>query len=220
MDSIFQSHYIKVIPYLLEGLWYTVLITSIGLLFGFILGIAIGFGKLSKNKILYVIANIYVELIRGTPLLIQVLFIYFALPDLIGIYIERVPAAILAISINSAAYVAEIVRGSVESINKGQMEAGRSIGLTYAQTMRYVIWPQAFKHMLPSLGNQFIISLKDTSLFSVIAVKEFLFQARIYYSSTFAVFEALTMVSLIYLIITVPASMYLKRLEGRLEAND
>lgn len=220
MESILQSHYVRVIPFLFEGLWYTLLITSMGLFLGFFLGIFFGFCKLSKNRIVYAIANIYIELIRGTPLLIQVLFIYFAFPEITGIYIERVRTAILAITINSAAYIAEIVRGAVESINKGQTEAGRSIGLTYGQTMRYIVWPQAFKQMLPSLGNQFIISLKDTSLFSVIAVKEFLFQAKIYYSSTFAVFESLTMVSLIYLLITIPSSMYLRKLERKLEVND
>ncbi|UOQ94472.1 amino acid ABC transporter permease [Halobacillus shinanisalinarum] len=217
MDFIMESHYIKVMPFLLEGLVYTLLITGVGLLFGFILGAVFGLARLSKNKFIYGIATVYVEGLRGTPILAQILFIYFGLPDLLGLNIDKVSASIIAIAINAGAYIAEIVRGAVYSIDKGQSEAGRSIGLTKVQTMRYIIWPQAFRRMIPPLGNQFVISLKDTSLFSVIAVGELLYMGQQYYGITFAAFEALTMVCLMYLLITVPTAVYLRRVERRMD---
>ncbi|GGC99635.1 glutamine ABC transporter permease [Thalassobacillus devorans] len=217
MDFITQSHYYRVMPMLLEGLVWTLLITGIGLIFGFILGAIFGFARLSKSKIIYGIATVYVEVVRGTPILAQILFIYFGLSDLLGVNIDKITASIIAIAINAGAYIAEIVRGAVYSIDKGQEEAGRSIGLTRNQTMRYIIWPQAFRRMIPPLGNQFVISLKDTSLFSVIAVGELLYMGQQYYGATFAAFEALTMVCIMYLVITVPTAVYLRRVERRLD---
>ncbi|MFG6147911.1 amino acid ABC transporter permease [Halobacillus sp. B23F22_1] len=217
MDVFMESHYMRVIPFLLEGLMYTLLITGVGLFFGFILGAIFGLARLSKSKIIYGIATVYVEALRGTPILAQILFIYFGLPDVLGFNIDKITASVIAIAVNAGAYIAEIVRGAVYSIDKGQSEAGRSIGLTRGQTMRYIIWPQAFKRMIPPLGNQFVISLKDTSLFSVIAVGELTYMGQQYYGLTFAPFQALTMVCLFYLAITVPASVYLRRVERRLD---
>lgn len=217
MEAIMESHYIRVLPFLFEGLIWTLIITGVGLFFGFILGAIFGMGRLSKNKLIYGISSIYVEALRGTPILAQILFIYFGLPDLLGFNIYKISASIIAISLNAGAYIAEIVRGAVYSIDKGQSEAGRSIGLTRSQTMRYIIWPQAFKRMIPPLGNQFVISLKDTSLFSVIAVGELLYMGQQYYGTTFAAFEALTMVCLLYLAITVPTALYLRKVERRLD---
>lgn len=217
MEVFFNSEYIKPLPFLLEGLLYTIFITFVGLLIGFLIGAITGFGRLSKNKIVYGLSSIYVEIIRGTPLLAQILFIYFGLSQLIGLNMHKVVAAILAIALNAGAYIAEIVRGAVHSIDKGQMEAGRTIGLTRFQTMRYIIWPQAFKRMIPPLGNQFVISLKDTSLFSAIAVGEIVYRAKTYYASTFTAFQTLTMVCILYLIITIPTAIYLRRVERRLD---
>lgn len=217
MEFITESHYYRVMPFLLDGLVWTLLITFVGLIFGFILGAIFGFARLSKNKVIYAFATVYVEAVRGTPILAQILFIYFGLSDLMGINIDKITASIIAIAINAGAYIAEIVRGAVYSIDKGQEEAGRSIGLTRNQTMRYIIWPQAFRRMIPPLGNQFVISLKDTSLFSVIAVGELLYMGQQYYGMTFQPFQALTMVCLMYLIITVPTAVYLRRVERRLD---
>jgi glutamine transport system permease protein len=217
MEALLNSDYIKPMPFLLEGLVYTLLITFVGLFFGFIIGAIMGFGRLSKNKFIYGLSSIYVEIIRGTPLLAQILFIYFGLSQLLDINMHKLVAAILAIALNAGAYIAEIVRGAVHSVDKGQMEAGRSIGLTKTQTMRYIIWPQAFKRMIPPLGNQFVISLKDTSLFSAIAVGEMVYQAKTYYATTFTPFETLSMVCLLYLVITIPTSIYLRRIERRLD---
>lgn len=145
MDAFMETHYMRVMPFLLEGLVYTLIITGVGLFFGFILGAIFGLARLSKSKIIYGIATIYVEVLRGTPILAQILFIYFGLPDVLGFNIDKITASIIAIAVNAGAYIAEIVRGAVYSIDKGQSEAGRSIGLTRGQTMRYIIWPQALK---------------------------------------------------------------------------
>ncbi len=212
-----DSPYIDVLPFLFRGLGWTLLITFTGLVFGFGLGTIAGLARLSRKGFCRGAATVYVEVIRGTPILAQLLFVYFGLSELLSMNIHKLAAAILAIAVNSGAYIAEIVRGAVQSIEPGQQEAGRSLGLSRSQTMRYVVWPQAMRRMIPPLGNQFIISLKDTSLFSVIAVGEILYQARQYYSSTFAPFEALTMACLMYLMITIPGSVYLRRMEHRLE---
>lgn len=213
-----ESHMVQSLPFLLQGLVWTLLITVSGLVLGFILGTIAGLGRLSKNKWISGTCAVYIESVRGTPILAQVLFIYFGLSkDLIGINIDKLTASILAITINAGAYIAEIVRGAVHSIDRGQHEAGRSLGLSAGQTMRFIIWPQAFKRMIPPLGNQFVISLKDTSLFSVIAVGELLYMGRQYYNTTYAPFETLTTVCLLYLTITVPTSIYLRRLERKLD---
>lgn len=218
IDTLLNSHYIKSLPYLLDGLVWTLIITLSGLILGFALGAMTGIGRLSKNKLIRAICTVYVEVVRGTPILVQVLFIYSGLTEgIIGMNIDKLTASIIAISINAGAYISEIVRGAVASIDKGQNEAGRSIGLTEKETMRYIIWPQAFKRMIPPLGNQFIISLKDTSLFSVIAVGELLYMGRQYYNVTYSPFETLTMVCILYLMITIPSSMYLRRLERKLD---
>jgi len=214
--SFLDSHYVEVVPYLFEGLLWTLGIAVAGLAIGFVLGAAAGLGRISAWRGVRWATTVYVEVVRGTPILAQVYFIYFGLPEIVGFDVDKVSAAIAAIAVNAGAYIAEIVRGAVESIDCGQAEAGRSLGLSHGQTMRYVIWPQAFHRMIPPLGNQFIISLKDTALFSVIAVPEILYEARQYSNTTFAAFEAMTMACLFYLAITVPASLYLRRLERRM----
>ncbi|MFA1822951.1 amino acid ABC transporter permease [Virgibacillus oceani] len=208
---------IDFLPQLMTGLYYTLLISVLGLLFGFILGAIFGFGRVANNKIIYGIATIYIEVIRGTPVLVQAIWIYFALPLIIGVSIESITAGVIVIAINSGAYIAEIVRGAVQSIEKGQMEAGRSLGLDNGQTMRYIIWPQAFKRMIPPLGNQFIISIKDTSLLSVILVPELIFQGRLVAANHFNAVEIYTTVAVFYLFITLSLSLVLRLLERRLD---
>ncbi|SEP99428.1 amino acid ABC transporter permease [Piscibacillus halophilus] len=214
IENFLDSAYVKSLPYLWEGIQLTLYITIVGLLLGFILGAITGLGRLSKVAIFRGISTVYVEVVRGTPILAQVLFIYYGLT---AVNIGELTAAIIAIMMNAGAYIAEIVRGAVYSIDKGQHEAGRAIGLTERQTMRYIVWPQAFKRMIPPLGNQFIISLKDTSLFSVIAVGEVLYMAKQYYNTTFEIFETLIMVCIFYLLITIPTSIILRRVERKLD---
>jgi glutamine transport system permease protein len=148
--------------------------------------------------------------------LVQAIWIYFALPLIIGFNIPSLTAGIIVIGLNSGAYIAEIVRGAVQSVEKGQMEAGRSLGLSQHLTMRYVIWPQAFKRMIPPLGNQFIISIKDTSLLSVILVPELIFQGRLVASNHFNAVEIYTTVAIFYLVITLTLSKVLNIMEKRL----
>ncbi|MYL36004.1 ABC transporter permease subunit [Pontibacillus yanchengensis] len=218
IEAIQESHYYNSLPFLLKGLRWTAFITFAGLFIGFILGAIFGLGRLSKSKIISTLSTVYVEVVRGTPMLAQILFIYAGLTKgVIGFNIDAVTASITAIAINAGAYIAEIVRGAVYSIEKGQHEAGRAMGLTQRQTMRYIIWPQAFKRMIPPLGNQFVISLKDTSLLSVIAIPEIVYQGKQYYNITYSPFQTLVMVCLLYLVITIPTSLYLRRLERKLD---
>jgi|SRR5690625_51320 len=212
-----SKHIIGILPYLWEGIQLTFIITVVGVAIGFVIGAFTGLGRLSKNKLIFGITTVFVEVIRGTPILVQIFFIYFGLSDLFGINLDKMTASIIAIALNAGAYIAEIVRGGIQSIDKGQTEAGRSVGLTSWQTMRYIVWPQALKQMIPPLGNQFIISLKDTSLFSAIAVNELLYQGKYYASSTFVYFEPYAMVAIFYMAITIPAMLILRRIERRLD---
>jgi len=207
------------LPELMTGLYYTLLISIVGLLVGFVLGAIFGLGRISKNKIVYAISTVYIEVVRGTPVLVQAIWIFFALPLIIGYTLNSIVAGIIVIAINSGAYIAEIVRGAVESVAKGQMEAGRSLGLNQRQTMRHVIWPQAMKRMIPPLGNQFIISIKDTSLLSVILVPELIFQGRLIAANHFNAVEIYTTVALFYLAITLTLSIILRIIERRLNVN-
>ncbi|GIN20604.1 MAG TPA: amino acid ABC transporter permease [Bacillus bacterium] len=208
---------IEFLPDLTKGLYYTLLISIVGLLIGFALGALFGIGRVAKNKVFYFISTVYVEIIRGTPVLVQAIWIFFALPLIIGKNLDSITAGIIVIAVNSGAYIAEIVRGAVQSIDKGQMEAGRSLGLNHQQTMLHIIWPQAFKRMIPPLGNQFIISIKDTSLLSVILVPELIFQGRLIAANHFNAVEIYTTVALFYLVITFSLSMVLRFFERRLE---
>src|SRR5690625_136856 len=136
MSNFDWSGIIDFLPQLMTGLYYTLLISILGLIIGFALGALFGLGRVSQNKLVYALATIYVEVVRGTPVLVQAIWIFFALPLLIGVNLDSVLAGVIVIAINSGAYIAEIVRGSVESIEKGQVEAGRSLGLNSQQTMR------------------------------------------------------------------------------------
>jgi glutamine transport system permease protein len=207
---------LETFPLLISGAKLTILITFIGLLIGFILGAIFGMFKLSPRKLLRNLAGIYIEIVRGTPLIVQVMFLYFGLPMMSGMRISPLVAGIIAIAINSGAYIAEIVRGAVQSIDRGQMEAGRSIGLSKGQTMLYIIWPQALKRMIPPLGNQFIISLKDTSLLVVIGVAELTRVGQEIIAVNFRAFEVWLTVGLTYLVMTMTISWVLKRIEARL----
>jgi glutamine transport system permease protein len=208
------------VPVLLMGVRYTIIITAGGLFFGFILGTLSGFMKISRNPILPKIAGIYIESIRGTPLMVQVMFLYFGMPLAIGMRIPPLTASIVAIAVNSGAYIAEVVRGAVQSIEKGQVEAGRSIGLSRYQTMLYVVWPQAFRRMIPPLGNQFIISLKDTSLLVVIGMGELTRTGQEIIADNFRAFEVWITVAIMYLVLTRTLSYFLNMIERRMSVSE
>ncbi|MBU1001505.1 MAG: amino acid ABC transporter permease [Proteobacteria bacterium] len=207
---------IETLPMLGRGLVWTLKIATGGLGLGFALGAVAGMMKLSRSWIVRKLAGTYVEIVRGTPMLVQAMFLYFGVPMALGLRISPLVAGILIIAVNSGAYIAEIVRGAVQSINVGQMEAGRSIGLTHGQTMGYIIWPQAFRRMIPPLGNQFIISLKDTSLLMVIGVGELLRTGQEIVAVNFRAFEVYFTVGLVYLSMTMTIAFVLRRLENYL----
>ncbi len=205
------------VPVLLTGVKFTILITLFGLVLGFFLGTISGLAKTSGRRIFNRLAAIYIESIRGTPLMVQVLFIYFGLPLVLGARVPPLFAGVAAIGINAGAYIAEIVRGAIQSIDKGQTEAGRSIGLTRFQTLLYIIWPQALRRMIPPLGNQFIISLKDTSLLVVIGVGELTRQGQEIIAVNFRAFEVWLTVALMYLVMTMTLAKGLYFFERKLE---
>ncbi|MCS7201596.1 MAG: amino acid ABC transporter permease [Dictyoglomus sp.] len=218
MDFNFEL-FIESIPYLLKGAAMTLRLTLISVSIGIILGLIISLGRISKNPLFRYPASIYVEVIRGTPLLMQLLIIYYALPS-IGLNLPAITAAITGLSLNSAAYVGEIFRGGIQSIEKGQMEAARSLGMTYFQAMRYVILPQAFRRILPPLTNEFASMLKESSLASTLAVTELLRSGRELVAWKANVFSPFIGVTLFYLIMTIPLTRLSSYLEKRLKKGD
>ena len=210
----------KVLPLLLEGAAVTIKITALSVGFGFIIGMIVGVARLAKMSILKWLAMIYIDFIRGTPLLVQIFLIYFALPMITGTRIDPFIAAITACSINSGAYIAEIFRAGIQSIDKGQVEAGRSLGLNWFQTMRYIIMPQAFKRVIPPLGNEFIAMLKDSSLVSVIGFEELTRRGQHIIAKTYSSFEIWMAVAILYLIMTLTISRLVAYLERRYNVDD
>ena len=208
------------LPLLLAGAGVTIEITAIAVGLGFIFGLITSVCRLSGVKILQVIAVCYVNIIRGTPMLAQIFLIYFALPMVIGERINPFVAAVAACSINSGAYVSEIFRAGIQSVDKGQMEAGRSLGLSWMQTMRYVILPQAFKHVIPPLGNEFISMTKETSLVSVIGFEELTRRGQLIIAKTYGSFEIWLTVAAIYLVMTLTIARLVSYLERRFATDD
>lgn len=205
----------QALPILLIGAGVTIEITAFSVAVGFFIGLFVGIARISRVKILRILATIYADCIRGTPLLVQIFLIYFALPMIIGQRVEPFVAAVAACGINSGAYVSEIFRAGIQSIDIGQMEAGRSLGLTWWQTMRHIILPQAFKNILPPLGNEFIAMLKDSSLVSVIGFEELTRRGQLIIAQTYGSFEIWMTVAILYLIMTLAISRFVSWLEKR-----
>jgi len=210
------SVFVETLPALLSGARLTIIITVVGLAGGMLLGMTAGVMRAYGGRVLNTVALTYIELIRGTPMLVQVMFIYFALPMLAGIKVSPLTAAISAIVINAGAYIAEIVRGALLSVSKGLREAGLALGLPAWKVLFYIIGPLAFRRMIPSLGNQFIISLKDTSLFIVIGVAELTRQGQDVMSTTFRAVEVWSAVAILYLIMTGTLTVILRLIERRM----
>lgn len=208
------------IPLLLLGAGITIKITVLSVAVGIIIGLVMGIARICRVRVFRMIAAVYVDFFRGTPLLVQIFLVYFALPLLTGQRSDPYVAAISACGLNSGAYVAEIFRSGIQSIDKGQMEAGRSLGMTWLQTMRYIIVPQAFKRVIPQLGNEFIALLKDSSLVSVIGFEELTRRGQLIIAKTYASMEIWTCVAIIYLIMTLSISRFVAYLEWRFRTND
>ena len=207
-------------PLLLAGAAITVEITAMSVTFGLLIGCMIGIARLCSIKPLRYFANVYVDFIRGTPLLVQIFLVYFALPNIIGSRVDPFVAAISACSINSGAYVAEIFRSGIMSIDNGQFEAARSLGLNYRQTMIQVILPQAFKNVLPALANEFIVLLKETSISGYIGLNDLTRGGDIIRSITYDPMLPLIGVAIIYLVMVMGLSQLVKKLERRLRNNE
>lgn len=229
MNFSFSSKYSW---YYINGAKNTMILTCIALLFGIILGLVFALCRLSKNKIIKYAAVAYIEVIRGTPLLIQVMILYFgitqyinfpeipALTKLVGYNSSDFMVGATAVAMNSGAYVAEIIRAGIQSIDKGQMEAARSLGLNYPMAMRYVIIPQAFNNILPALGNEFVTLIKETSIVSVIGIMELTKAGDIVRGVTAKGFEPLITAAVIYFSMTFIASKLVGLLERRTKISD
>lgn len=204
----------------LMGIKTTLLLSLIGVACGIVLGLILTFFRLSKSKVLRGISKVYLEIIRGTPLMVQVFFVFMATPELTGIKLSPFTAGAIAMSINSAAYVSEIMRSGINSIDKGQMEASRSLGLGYSKTMRYVIIPQATKNILPTLGNEFISIIKETSTLTVIGVTEIMFATKRVQSITYKATPTIIVAAILYFAITFTLSRVIAAIERRMSVSD
>jgi arginine/lysine/histidine/glutamine transport system substrate-binding/permease protein len=211
--AVFQSleYSLDALPTLLIGAVTTLQLTAVSVIFGLVGGTLLGISRLSSFKPLQIASRIYIDFFRGTPLLVQIFMIYFGIPafaNSIGttFTFNRFFAAILALSLNSAAYLAEIVRAGIQSIELGQREASESLGLSPLQTMRYVIFPQAFRRMIPPLGNEFITLLKDTSLVAVIGYEELFRRGQLIVAQNYRAFEIYITVALVYLVLNTLSS--------------
>lgn len=202
------------IPVLTQGAIVTIELTVLTLIFGTIIGIIGALFKTSKYKVLNLIASFYTWIIRGTPMLLQIFIIYFGLPS-IGIEMEAMTAGVLALSINCGAYMTEIIRGGIQSVDKGQFEASKTLGLSYGQTMMHVIIPQTIRIILPSVGNEFITINKDTSIVSTITLVELMRSSQVIASSSFRAMETYLLAGVFYLAMTTVLTLLFSLIEKK-----
>ena len=218
---ILDPYYIGIF---LQGLGMTILLAVLSVILGSLLGLIPAFMRLSKNKVLKYSATAYVEIIRGTPLLVQVLLIYsfvqMPVTLFIGIDLSSFIPGMLALLINSSAYVSEVIRGGILSVDRGQKEAALSLGLSDAQTMKHIVLPQAIKNIIPALGNEFVTMIKETSIFMYLGIAELMYSAVIVRSQTYLVKEAYIIVAILYFALTFPTSKLMAYIERRLKVSD
>lgn len=218
--------YIKGIQIAYSGIQVTLQITIFAVLIGVIVGLIVALCKMSSLKPVKIIFSVYVEALRGTPLVVQALIVYAGVPMLLQKYgiafrwEDPIIASILVCGINSSAYVAEIIRSGLQAVDKGQMEAARSLGMTHAQAMRFIIVPQAFRIILPPLGNEFIALLKETAVLSIISVVEVTRKSMLWAAATFEAWPAYLGTAFVYLSITIPLSRLVAYLERRMAQSD
>ncbi|MBN7573205.1 amino acid ABC transporter permease [Clostridium beijerinckii] len=210
----------KYSEYYLKGAEITIVLAFFAVLFGTILGLALTLLRRSKFKPISYIATAYVEFVRGTPLLVQIYIIYIGLPKLIGIDMPDMTVGSIALALNSAAYISEIIRAGIEAVDKGQMEAARSLGMNQGLAMVHVIIPQAFKNILPALGNEFISVIKESSMVSVIGVAELMYNASIVRGNTALGLEPIIVAAVVYFVLTFTLTRCLGYVERRMKASD
>lgn len=212
-----------IMPMLFRGLGVTMQIAVIGILLGFCLGAVSGYALQSKNKVARGIANLYIWIIRGTPLVVQALYVYFAVPALVTAVtgnrftIDSVVAGTICITLNAGAFISAIVKGALEGVDVGQKEAGCALGLTKGQIMWHIVIPPAFKSMIPGLFNQFIISVKDTALLSMIAVNDITRQTQNYVARTYNTLPAYTACAVFYLVLLSILMIVQRLVESRIK---
>ncbi|OBR68129.1 arginine ABC transporter permease [Paenibacillus oryzae] len=199
----------------LKGAWHTLELSFFGVLLGTVLGVVFALMRISRLWPLKFAASVYIEIIRGTPMLVQVFIIHYGLTSF-GINLTAFMSGVIALTINSAAYMAEVFRAGIEAIDKGQMEAARSLGMTRGMALRHIVLPQAFRNMLPAIGNEFIIIIKDSSLISVVGISELMYTARTVQGSTYLPMEPLLAAAALYFVMTFTLSRLMLWLEGRL----
>ena len=214
------SFFSKYGSFFIQGIGATILISLIGVVLGSIFGGILAFMKLSKNIILKTLSWIYIEFIRGTPLLVQVFLVYFGTTAVLGIDLSAFICGAIALVINCAAYIAEIIRAGINAVDKGQTEAARSLGLSHAQTMNKVVMPQAIKNILPALGNEFVTVIKESSIVSVIGVSELMFNAQVVQGASFDPFTPLLIAAVVYFILTFALSRLMNVFERRMRVSD
>ena len=211
----------KYYPVYLQGLWGTLWISAVTVLLGTVLGVLVAVLRMSRSRTLNGIAGAYIEVLRGTPILLQLYFFWIGLPKLLPfLELSDTQCIVVALVINASAYIAEIIRAGIGAVDKGQWEAARSIGLTEAHVMTHVIMPQAVKNILPALCNEFITTVKGTSLASVFFVGELMTSYRSVQAATFLALESLTIVGVIYFLLNLILSRLLRVLERRMTASD
>ncbi|MEW9674243.1 amino acid ABC transporter permease [Ammoniphilus sp. 3BR4] len=214
MGNLTNDYMLKFIPILLKGLGYTVGITLLAFAIALIIGLVAALGKMSKNIIISNLFSFYISAFRGTPFYVQLMFIYFALPE-IGLKLTAFEASVLGLALNNSAYLAEIYRAGIQAVPKGQIEAAKSIGMQHMQMMRRIVLPQAIKNELPSIGNIAILCLKNSSIAATIAVGEIMYQAQVLASDTFRYLEVFTLVGIIYWVLHYPLKSLVDFLEKR-----
>ncbi|MBS1690941.1 MAG: amino acid ABC transporter substrate-binding protein/permease [Actinobacteria bacterium] len=215
-DNSFLGLLKSTFPLLMEGLKMTIILTVVSIAIALVLGVAFGLMRVSRSIWMRAIGTTYVDIFRGTPLLVQAFFIYFGIPAALGFQMSALTAGIITLSLNAGAYMTEIVRGGIQSVDKGQMEASRSLGIGYLPTMRKVILPQAIRTMIPSYINQFVITLKDTSILSVIGIAELTQTGRIIIARNFQSFNMWLIIGIIYFIVIMALTKLSDRLEKRI----
>ena len=210
----------KYYPVYLNGLWGTLWISAVTVICGALLGLLIASMRMGRVKVLNWIAGVYIEVLRGTPILLQLYFFWIGLPKLVPFELSDTQSIVVALVVNASAYISEIIRAGIGAVDKGQWEAARSIGLSNIHTMTHVIMPQAVKNILPALCNEFITTVKGTSLASVFFVGELMTSYKTVQSATFLALESLIIVGVIYFVLNFVLSKLLKVLERRLTVSD
>lgn len=214
------SQIVPYIPFMLEGIWVTLKFVSLSILIGFLLGTVFSLFKIGNIKPLKWIADAYTSIFRGTPLILQLMLIYLAVPQLTGYDISAFLSAILAFGLNSAAYVSEIIRAGIEAVDIGQTEASMALGIPYRKQMIDIILPQAFKNILPALMNEFITLTKESAIVSTIGYLDLMRRATVVSAGTYQYFEPLLFVGLLYYMLVMGLTLIGKQLERRLKHSD